>query len=489
MVKQPTFIALPLLLAAGACGQSAALRLEIHAPCNGTALETNGVAYVELSITAPDLDSPVRATFGAGAAQGSIDGVAAVSHATFEVAGHAADRSGGVGDVVVAGGLGYVDLSSNPSRVALIAGQVKNFIRVTPTGELGAACAEQQTARAAHTASLLDDGRVLISGGYDDKGPLSTSEIYVPRDGQFVAGPAMRVARSGHTSTTLIGGRVIVAGGLDAGGKPAGSLEVFDGSTFARSIAMDGRAFHTATRLQDGRVLLAGGVGQAGVMASTAIYDPKSDSVRDGPTLKAPRARHAAVLVSDSVVALVGGIDQTSTVGLVEFVDVDAGKSTSGPILQTPRSDAAVWFLTAKRAIVVAGGYGQRVTELGRGTAITSIEVIDVASDPAASSVLCSDANLSTARAAAAVAPIPHGFLVAGGSVSPGEVSSGAEALTFDAGPCRPTIDATGDLFASRFSAVATPLVSGDLLVTGGATLSSGTVSSRKAAEIFIIPR
>jgi len=102
--------------------------------------------------------------------------------------------------------------------------------------------------------------------------------------------------------------------------------------------------------------------------------------------------------------------------------------------LHTPRSDAAVGFLTSKRAIVVAGGYSDRVSDMARGSAIANIEVLQLANDVSATTVSCSDASMIEPRAGAAIATVPRGFVVIGGVGSPGQASATAETLTFDAG-------------------------------------------------------
>ena len=87
------------------------------------------------------------------------------------------------------------------------------------------------TARTHHATVLLQDGRVLVTGGIDAAGnPTNTVEIYCPDTlspppspaqcpngvGQFAepTGIDMGLARLRHTATTLPNGDVIVVGGV-----------------------------------------------------------------------------------------------------------------------------------------------------------------------------------------------------------------------------------------------------------------------------------
>src|SRR5438034_8799549 len=63
-----------------------------------------------------------------------------------------------------------------------------------PTGDMS-------QARAGAAASLLRDGRVLVTGGLDENGVATASaERYGPASGSFVGTPSMQMARANHTS-------------------------------------------------------------------------------------------------------------------------------------------------------------------------------------------------------------------------------------------------------------------------------------------------
>jgi hypothetical protein len=79
-------------------------------------------------------------------------------------------------------------------------------------------------ARLLHKAVILNDGKVLIVGGFDpnsignpaitnSRGNLLIAETYDLRTDRWEAVPSMGTARSGHTATHLSTGHVLVAGG------------------------------------------------------------------------------------------------------------------------------------------------------------------------------------------------------------------------------------------------------------------------------------
>lgn len=79
-----------------------------------------------------------------------------------------------------------------------------------------------------HTATLLQDGRVLVVGGLD-----SPPELYDPATNRWRLAAKPTSPRSGHTATLLRNGRVLVAGGWTGGREPSSIVELYDPATDA----------------------------------------------------------------------------------------------------------------------------------------------------------------------------------------------------------------------------------------------------------------
>src|SRR5215217_1174408 len=118
-----------------------------------------------------------------------------------------------------------------------------------------------RAARAAHTATTLPSGGILLAGGMTEGGgSLASVERFDPRDNSIHEVGSLGTPRAGHTATLLPDGRVLVAGGYN--GEYLKSLELFDPATGRSELVGSmsvARESHTATLLQDGRILIVGG--------------------------------------------------------------------------------------------------------------------------------------------------------------------------------------------------------------------------------------
>jgi hypothetical protein len=139
------------------------------------------------------------------------------------------------------------------------------------------------TARTFPTATLLTNGafsgRVLAAGGFDGTKAVGTAELFDPGTDTFSAMADLNIARLVHTATLLIDGNVLITGGqIDQAGTPAGPSELFNAQagtfTIVGSLNFP-RTFHTATQLPDSTVLIAGGTDAKGnVVGSAEIFEP-----------------------------------------------------------------------------------------------------------------------------------------------------------------------------------------------------------------------
>src|SRR4030095_5318026 len=182
---------------------------------------------------------------------------------------------------------------------------------VAVLASLGTVTAQAQSSivlnpeRAAHEATRLNSGKVLITGGVNESATLNSALLYDPVSGTLVPTGSMTSARAFHTSTLLPDGRVLITGGNQGHDLPLlKTAEIYDPATaqftHVAHLMTIARQQHTATLLNDGRVLIVGG-------KQADIFDPSTQVFTQTPNSPTNRSSHAAVLLSDGTVLITGG--------------------------------------------------------------------------------------------------------------------------------------------------------------------------------------
>jgi hypothetical protein len=214
--------------------------------------------------------------------------------------------------------------------------------------------------RALATVTALDDGRVLIAGGYSDPlggSPFNTVEIHNPSTGETVLAAPLPEAKGFHVAVKLSDGRVAVFGGLTAMGF-SNRVDIFDPhtNTWQAAIPMPmNAALMLVAPLGNDRFLVAGGASDLGDLETAYIYDATIDSwTQTGSMAIGHMFGTVAVLQSGKV--LVAGGMFTST---AELYDATTGAFTSVSDTGLPRTQLArLIALPDGRAFLVGSGFG-----------------------------------------------------------------------------------------------------------------------------------
>jgi len=352
------------------------------------------------------------------------------------------------------------------TSVADPAKNASSTVTVVPSGFVAAGT--MTTPRFAHTATLLNTGKALFVGGVASKkfiyrgsesfcSDISTdhAELFDPTDGSFTPVGSMTTSRSAHTATLLQSGKVLVTGGNSVA---TGTAEVFDPATavFTATGNMTlERSFHAATLLPNGKVLLTGGVGTG---TSAELFDPAINAFAATGSMTGPRYSHTATLLQNGKVLVVGGEDTNggaAAVSTAELYDPAAGTFAPAGTMATARKSHTATLL-ASGAILIAGGFDQS------GAALSTAEIYNPITGMSAPT-----GSMGVAHAQHTATLLPDGkVLIAGGG---GKSSfAGFVAELFD--PATGTFSLTGSMLLPRTLHAATLLPNGGVLVTGSQT-------------------
>jgi hypothetical protein len=215
--------------------------------------------------------------------------------------------------------LGQTATRLQNGHVLIAGGETAKAELFNPSTGTFTATGSMTISRTGHTATLLPDGHVLIAGGVQDFGPgtvpiplgpgVASAELYDPVSGTFSSTGSMSEGRSGHTATLLVDGTVLVTG-TDS------TAELFSPGTGTFSVVGERSTGFgaTATLRNDGTVLVAGGINR--VSQTTAeLFAPESGGFVPTGSLITPRDGHTATLLLDGSVLITGGTDHERTCG------------------------------------------------------------------------------------------------------------------------------------------------------------------------------
>jgi hypothetical protein len=241
----------------------------------------------------------------------------------------------GDGRVLVSGGL---DGSAAPLQ-SLDSAEIYD-----PTTRTWVAVGPLGMARSGHSSTLLEDGRVLVAGGEAPGGALDSTELFDPDSGEWTPGPSMPTARVHHAAVRLTDGDVLVAGGDDTGLPARLDVTSFAWSSAGRLFASEPGA--TLTALRDGEALLVGPN-----TPSAQRYQPGRNRWVPSSEPLTPREHHSATLLANGDVLIAGGLGERSA----EVYRSATSSWTRVGASREPHADHTATLLPDGRVAIVGG--------------------------------------------------------------------------------------------------------------------------------------
>jgi len=217
-----------------------------------------------------------------------------------------------------------------------------------PSIDTWTVAASMSIARAGHTLTMLNSGKILVVGGTASK----IAELYDVEDDVWTETGSTTDSHSYHTATLLADGKVLITGG-------GGSAELYNPATGTWSVLMNqptGRTNHTATLLGDNRVLITGGAGGGD---TAEVYNHVNGTWMATGNMTIERESHVAIKMptgTSSNVLIVGGVDSLANLlSSAEVFNPATMSFTAIDPMGTTRSAPGI-AIRSDNKILVAGG-------------------------------------------------------------------------------------------------------------------------------------
>jgi len=236
--------------------------------------------------------------------------------------------------------------------------------------------------RSGHAAVLLADGRVLVTGGAafpaigispGGAAPARLpAEIYDPMTNSWSDAATPALDRPANPTATLLNnGRVLVAGGQymwNSCEEAFERAEIYDPKSNTWSFAtpevlIGALQYHAAASLKDGRILFTGGSRDLQPTGYASIYNPSSDSWTKVAPMNEPRCGHGAELLpaTGNVLVVGGGCWSEPDSATAEQYVPSENRWYRMPSMGSPRGYAVTVNLN-NGIVFVFGGMHQGVT-------------------------------------------------------------------------------------------------------------------------------
>lgn len=258
-------------------------------------------------------------------------------------------------------------------------------------------------ARLLPTVTQINDSIILIAGGLTSSGVTSSCELYNINTHSSTTAASMEITRYEHRAVLLNNGKVLITGGRDGGayGQFFNSCEIYDPSTNDWTTSGDmhqARMQGILAKFSDGTILTSGGRNTPVSSApGSELFDPTTETWGYVDSMQEPVCVTGSVLLPDDRFMATGGLVDgiwTSSQGLddistntCEWYDKASNQWYYAPTLNTSRDKHCAVYLhqtvndsLPEDLILVAGGHGGSLVDSAtvQNTFTNTAEVLDV---------------------------------------------------------------------------------------------------------------